>query len=64
MSTVGDHRAMHLDPQILDFLKALEDQGGPALSTLSATSARNVLLSVQRSVPIATLPADNEDRTL
>jgi acetyl esterase len=64
MSTVGDHRAMHLDPQILDFLKALEDQGGPALSTLSATSARNVLLSVQRSVPIATLPADNEDHTI
>lgn len=64
MSTVGDHRAMHLDPQILDFLKALEDQGGPAHSTLSATSARNVLLSVQRSVPIATLPADNEDRTI
>jgi acetyl esterase len=64
MSTVSDHRAMHLDPQILDFLKALEDQGGPALSTLSATSARNVLLSVQRSVPIATLPADNEDHTI
>jgi acetyl esterase len=64
MPTASDHRAMHLDPQILDFLKALEAQGGPALSTLSATSARNVLLSVQRSVAVATLQVDNEDRTI
>src|SRR5258707_5591731 len=64
MPTVSDHRAMHLDPQTLDFLKALEAQGGPALSTLSATSARTVLLSLQRSVTVTTLPADNEDRTI
>jgi acetyl esterase len=64
MPTVSDHRAMHLDPQILDFLKALEAQGGPALSTLSPPDARTVLLSLQRSVTVATLPADNEDRTI
>jgi acetyl esterase len=64
LSTPSDHRAMHLDPQILDFLKMLEAQGGPALSTLSATSARDVLLSLQQSVTVATLPADSMDRTL
>jgi acetyl esterase len=57
-------RAMHLDPQILDFLKVLEAQGGPALSTLSPADARNVLLSLQQSVAVATLPADSMDRTL
>ena len=64
MPTPSDHRALQLDPQILDFLKALEAQGGPALSTLSATSARAVLLSIQRSVAVATLPVDDEDRTI
>jgi len=64
MPTASDHCALHLDPQILDFLKALEAQGGPALSTLSATSAREVLLSIQRSVAVATLPVDHEDRTI
>jgi acetyl esterase len=64
MPTPSDRRSLHLDPHILDFLQALEAQGGPALSTLSATSARTVLLSVQRSVTGATLPADNEDRTI
>jgi acetyl esterase len=64
MPTPSDRRSLHLDPHILDFLKALEAQGGPALSTLSATSARTVLLSLQRSVTVATLPADNEDRTI
>jgi acetyl esterase len=55
---------MHLDPYILDFLKALEAQGGPALFTLSPADARTVLLSVQRSVTVATLPADSSDRTI
>ena len=64
MPTVSDHRALHLDPYILDFLKVLEAQGGPALSTLEAASARTVLLSVQRSVTVATLPADSSDRTI
>ena len=64
MPTASDHRAMHLDPHILDFLKELEARGGPALWTLSAASARDVLLSLQRSVTVATLPADCEDRTL
>src|SRR5215467_12429935 len=64
MPTDNDHRALHLDPQILDFLKALEAQGGPALSTLEAASARTVLLSLQRSVTVAPLPADNEERTI
>src|SRR5215467_40559 len=64
MPTNSDHRALHLDPQILDFLKAHEAQGGPALSTLEAASARTVLLSLQRSVAVATLPADHKDRTI
>ena len=64
MPTASDHRAMHLDPYILDFLKALEAQGGPALFTLSPADARTVLLSVQRSVTVATLPADSSDRTI
>src|SRR5215471_12190315 len=64
MPTASDHRAMHLDPQILDFLKALEAQGRPALSTLEAASAREVLLSIQRSVTVATLQVDSEDRTI
>jgi acetyl esterase len=64
MSITSDRRSMHLDPHILDFLKALEAQGGPPLCTLSATSARNILLSVQRSVTVATLPVDMADCTL
>src|SRR5215469_8224192 len=64
MPTASDHRALHLDPQILDFLKALEAQGGPALSTLEAASAREVLRSCQRSIAVATLPADHEDRII
>src|SRR5215472_13361152 len=64
MPTVSDHRDLHLDPYILDFLKALEAQGGPALSTLEAASARTVLRSCQQSVTAATLPADSSDRTI
>ena len=64
MTTDTDHRARHLDPQILDFLKALEAQGGPSLSMLEAASTRDVLLSLQRSVAVATLPADSMGRTL
>jgi acetyl esterase len=64
MSTPSDRRSMHLDPHILDFLKALEAKGGPPLWTLPAASAHDVLLSVQRSVTIATLPVDISDCTL
>src|SRR5437870_2349531 len=64
MPTTSDRRPLHLDPHILDFLKVLEAQGGPPLCTLSAASARNVLLSVQRSVTVPTLPATSSDRTL
>jgi acetyl esterase len=64
MPTASDRRPMHLDPHILDFLKALEAQGEPALWTLSAASARDVLLSLQRSVTVATLPVDISDCTL
>jgi acetyl esterase len=63
MPTASDH-PLHLDPHILDFLKALEAQGEPPLWTLSAASARNVLLSVQRSVTVPTQPADSSDRTI
>ena len=64
MPTPSDHRSMHLDPHILDFLQALEAQGGPPLWTLSAASARDVLHSLQRSVTVPTLPADISDCTL
>jgi acetyl esterase/lipase len=64
MPPTGDHRATQLDPHILDLLIALEAQGGPPLSALSATSARDALLSLQRSVSVAMLPADSSDRTL
>ena len=64
MPTASDHRTMHLDPHILDFLKALEAQGGSPLYTLSPADARNVLLSLQRSVTVPTLPADSSDRTI
>jgi acetyl esterase len=64
MSTVADHRVTQLDPQILDFLKELEAQGGPPLYTLSPADARNLLVSIQRSVSVTTLPADSEDRTI
>jgi acetyl esterase len=64
MPTTSDRRSMHLDPHILDFLKAQTAQGGPPLWTLSTASARDVLLSVQRSVTVATLPVDSADRTL
>jgi acetyl esterase len=64
MSTVEDRRAMQLEPRTLDFLKGLEAQGGPPLYTLSPADARNVLVSVQRSVNVTKLPADSEDRTI
>ena len=64
MPTPSDGPSMHLDPHILDFFKALEAQGGPPLYTLSAASARNALLSVQRSVNVPKLPATSSDRTL
>ncbi len=64
MSTVEDRRVIQLDPHLLDFLKRLEAQGGPPLSTLSPVEARNVLVSIQRSVNVTKLPADSEDRTI
>ena len=64
MPTPSSRRTLQLDPHILDFLKALEAQGGPPLWTLSAASARDVLLSFQRSVTIPTLQADSSDCTI
>ncbi len=64
MSVVADRRVVQLDPHILDFLKELEAQGGPPLYTLSPAEARNVLVSVQKSVNITKLPADSQDRTI
>jgi acetyl esterase len=55
---------MQIDPHILDFLTALEAQGGPPLWTLSPTSAREVLRSCQRSVTVAPLPVEMADCTL
>jgi len=54
---------MHLEPSILNFLKELESQGEPPLWTLSPDSARDVLLSIQRSVNVPTIPVDIADCT-
>lgn len=64
MRAIEDRRVMQLEPHTLDFLKELEAQGGPPLYTLSPADARNVLVSIQRSVNITKLPADSEDRTI
>ena len=64
MSRTSDHRSMQLDPHILDFLQALEAQGGPPLWTLSPASVREVLLSLQQSVTVAPLRVDSSDCTL
>src|SRR5260370_3216262 len=64
MPPPSDRRPMHLDPHTLDFLMALEAQGGPPLWTLSPTSARDVLVRSQRSVTVAPLPVDSADCTL
>ena len=64
MPPTSDHRAMQLDPYILDLIKALEAQGGPPLWTLSPDAARDVLISLQRAVTVPELPADSMDRTL
>jgi acetyl esterase len=64
MDTLADRRVMQVDPHILDFLRGLEAQGGPPLSALSPTDARDVLLNVQRSVAVEKLPADSEDFTI
>src|SRR5450755_327566 len=55
---------MQLDPQIMSFLKAQTDLGRPALFKLSVASARDVLLSIQRSVNLPTLPFTSSDRTI
>ncbi len=52
-----------LDPIIQKFVDALAKQGGKPLYTLSAKDARNVLEQAQAG-PVATLPADIEDRTI
>ena len=64
MPTPSDRPAMQLDLHIMDFLQALEARGGPPLWTLSPASAREVLLGLQRSVPVAELPVDTADCTL
>jgi acetyl esterase len=64
MSTATDQRASFLEQHTLAFLKGLEAQGGPPLYTLSPADARNVLLTVQRSVDVPKLPAEIEDRTI
>jgi len=63
MPTPSDHRRMQLDPHILDFLQMLVAQGGPSLWTLQPTSARDVLLGIQRSVNVPIIPVDIADCT-
>nr|BBH87928.1 esterase [Thermosporothrix sp. COM3] len=64
MKTALKSRVEQLDPQIVAFLTGLESQGGPPLYTLSSTEARNVLLSLQRSVSPPLPAVDVEQRTL
>jgi acetyl esterase len=64
MSTSAGTAPISLDAATDAFIKALAAQGGPPLYTLSPADARNVLLSVQRSINVPRLPADIEDRTI
>lgn len=64
MSTVGDRRAMEVEPTTLAFLKGLEAQGGPPLYKLSPADARNVLVNVQKSANVQKLPAEVQDLTI
>lgn len=64
MRTIADHRSMQLEPNTLAWLKALEDQGGPPIYTLSPMDARTVLLNLQTSAHIPRLVADSEDRII
>lgn len=64
MSTSASTEPVSLDATTDAFIKALDAQGGPPLYTLSPADARNVLLSVQRSVNVLKRPADIEDRTI
>ncbi len=45
-------------------LNDLKDQGGPPIYTLSPEKAREVLSTLQASVPVQKLPADIENRTI
>ncbi|GHO82664.1 alpha/beta hydrolase [Dictyobacter formicarum] len=64
MTPTSERRTMQLDPHILDFLQGLEAQGETPIYTLSPADARNVLLSIQRSVDVTTLPVDSENRII
>ncbi|GHO86958.1 alpha/beta hydrolase [Dictyobacter formicarum] len=64
MTPTSDRRTMQLDPHILDFLQGLEAQSETPIYTLSPADARNVLLSIQRSVDVTTLPVDSENRII
>lgn len=64
MKTIADDRTTVLDPTILTFLKKLETQGGPPLYTLTPDQARQVLLSVQRSVKSSAPPVEIQERTI
>lgn len=45
-------------------LNDLKEQGGPPIYTLSPAKAREVLSTLQASVPVQRLPADIENRTV
>jgi acetyl esterase len=64
MSASAGTEPLSLDATTGAFIQALSAQGGPPLYTLSPADARNVLLSVQRSVNVPKLPAEIEDRTI
>jgi acetyl esterase len=52
-----------LEPNIQAFLDALAAKGGPQIYELPIPEARGVLVSAQAD-PVATLPADIEDRAI
>jgi acetyl esterase len=45
-------------------LNDLQEQGGPPIYTLSPEKAREVLSTLQASVPVQKLPANIENRTI
>jgi acetyl esterase len=53
----------HIDPQVIEFLKAL-NTGGPGLETLPVPDARQVLVSAQASVKVDLSGVETTQRTI
>jgi acetyl esterase len=61
---ITTHNYSGVEQKTKAFLKSLQEQGGPPIYTLSPQEARAVLSNLQAAGPVATLPADIENRTI